>query len=49
MKEDFDFFLCDVYRFGGNASRTLSLDKIYFILMALKHGQSWTEAFQAIP
>ncbi len=38
-----------VFRFGSNASRTLSLDKIYSILMALKHGKSWTEAFQAIP
>ncbi|CAF1085953.1 unnamed protein product [Rotaria sp. Silwood1] len=36
-------------KFGSSASRTLSLDKIYFILMALKHGQSWSEAFQAIP
>ncbi len=38
-----------IFRFGGNASRTLSLDKIYNILMALKHGKSWTEAFLAIP
>ncbi|CAF0736206.1 unnamed protein product [Rotaria sordida] len=36
-------------KFGSSTSRALSLDKIYFILMALKHGQSWTEAFQAIP
>ncbi|CAF1626731.1 unnamed protein product [Adineta ricciae] len=36
-------------KFGGNASRTLSLDKVYNILMALKHGKSWAEAFEAIP
>ncbi|CAF2461031.1 unnamed protein product [Rotaria sp. Silwood2] len=36
-------------KFGSSASRALSLDKIYFILMALKHGQSWAEAFHAIP
>ncbi|CAF0881747.1 unnamed protein product [Adineta steineri] len=36
-------------KFGSNANRSLSLDKIYNILMALKHGHSWADAFQAIP
>ncbi|UJR37225.1 hypothetical protein I4U23_029934 [Adineta vaga] len=36
-------------KFGGGASRTLSLDKVYNILMGLKHGKSWSEAFRAIP
>jgi len=42
-------FVLVLFRFGSNASRTLSLDKIYNILMALKHGHSWTDAFHAIP